>query len=157
MPVKLPNGAYVYDPNSPNGYLMAPISDLSNVAAAGKALRQEWKDDLKGTHVRAAIQALYGGLKGGVGHNGDFDYQRATLVSGSLQQLRQFRDVSNFDVGLLGQQAGLSLTEVLNLAGDYARENKTLNYKPNEPYGLDPRTMEWEVIGYDLGERLYGQ
>jgi hypothetical protein len=36
-------------------------------------------------------------------------HPRATFVSWNLQQLGQFRDVSNFNVGLFAQQAGLSL------------------------------------------------
>jgi hypothetical protein len=36
-------------------------------------------------------------------------------------QLPQYRDASNFNVGLFCQQAGLPLEEVLEAAGRYAR------------------------------------
>jgi len=35
-------------------------------------------------------------------------------------QLRQFRDVSNFNVGLYMQQAGFTLDETLSIAGGFA-------------------------------------
>ena len=39
--------------------------------------------------------------------------------------------VSNFNVGLLGQQAGLSLNELLTISGTYARVNSF--YDPGRP------------------------
>ena len=38
-PVKLPNGGTVQDSHSPNGLFMSPVSDLSDVAHAGKGLK----------------------------------------------------------------------------------------------------------------------
>ena len=40
--VKLPSGEYVGDPRSPTGYMMAPTSDLRDVAAAGAAIKKQW-------------------------------------------------------------------------------------------------------------------
>jgi hypothetical protein len=88
-------------------------------------------------------------LKKAVAHNGDFDYQRASF-GGPLQQLPQFRDVSNFNVGLLGQQAGLSQDELLTIVGGYARL-RSGNSKSDEPYGLDSRTRELTELGYEVG------
>ena len=39
VPVALPGGANIADPTSPTGLLMSPVSDLSDVAAAGYGLR----------------------------------------------------------------------------------------------------------------------
>lgn len=85
-------------------------------------------------------------LKQAVAQNGDFDYQRTTLGAGDLQQLPQFRDVSNFNVGLIGQQSGLSLDTLLQIVGNYANGNSS-NERPDQPYGLDPRTREQLVKG----------
>jgi hypothetical protein len=142
---------------------MSPTADLSNVAAAGKAIKKQAMEQLKpspgdegGGALGAAFIVLYSGLKQGVSQNGDFDYQRVSFLSGYLQQLPQFRDVSNFNVGLLGQQAGLSQDELLTAAGNYARSN-SLNYKPDQPYGLDRQTYELTVEGYQFGASgLYG-
>jgi RHS repeat-associated protein len=97
--VKLPNGKTVPDPHSPTGQMMSPTPDLRPVAAAGKAIRNEMdqiisSDNGTGGAGLAAMTYLAGALKTAVRQNGDFDYQRATLVPGSLQQLPQFRDVS---------------------------------------------------------------
>jgi RHS repeat-associated protein len=156
VPVKLPNGKTVPDRYSKTGLLMSPTADLSDVAAAGKAIKKQAMEQLKpspgdeGGGLGAAFMVLYSGLKQGVSHNGDFDYQRVTFVSGDLQQLPQFRDVSNFNVGLLGQQAGLSQDELLTIAGNYARTHAS-NYRPDQPYGLDPQTYELTVEGYQFG------
>lgn len=42
-----------------------------------------------------------------IGHGGEFDYQRGpgNSITG-FEQRRQFRNVSNVNVGLFGQQAG---------------------------------------------------
>jgi hypothetical protein len=66
-------------------------------------------------------------------------------------QLPQFRDVSNFNVGLYMQQANFPLPAILKIAGNYAKENSS-NYMPNEPYGLDPRTRKWIERGYEAGD-----
>ncbi len=103
----------------------------SEVAAAGrdsKLLEEPW-------NFRELVrQAL--------AHGGRFDYQRFWIPDNDAPgylQLRQFRDVSNFNVGLYMQQVGLhTLHEVLGIAGQYAKQHSS-NYMPNEPYGLDPR------------------
>ncbi len=158
VPVKLPNGKTVYDPYT-KGPLMSPTSDLSGVAAAGKSLKADVTQTLSGWDETGgtALSLLYFGLKKDLRQNGDFDYQRATFVAGDLQQLRQFWDVSNFNVGLLAQQAGLSLDEVLTIAGTYARLNSS-NYHPDQPYGLDKQTKDLTVLGFQTGvSGAYGQ
>jgi hypothetical protein len=154
VPVRSPDGKTVSDPHSATGVLMAPTSDLRNVAAAGKAIDKQMNevlsyDDGSGLSGLAALSYLAGALKEDLCQNGDFDYQRATLAKGTLQQLPQFRDVSNFNVGLLVQQAGLSLNEILTIAGSYARYNSS-NYRPDQPYGLDPQTRDLTELATKL-------
>jgi hypothetical protein len=52
----------------------------------------------------------------------------------------------------MGQQAGLSLDDVLSLAGLYAKHNSS-NYHPENPYGLDKRTKDLTEAGYAAGAR----
>jgi hypothetical protein len=158
IPVKLPNGATVPDRYAPGGQLMAPTADLSDVATAGKKIKKRFeallRDDPSGI---TAFTYLATALKETLHQNGDYDYQRASFVSGQLQQLPQFRDVSNFNVGLLGQQAGLSLNELLTIAGTYARFNSS-NYRADQPFGLDPQTRDLTILGFNSGASgLYGQ
>lgn len=152
VPVKLPNGKTVQDPYT-HQPLMSPTADLSDVAARGKQIKSDvmlvigYGQDL--TNITGAIQ-LRDGLKQAVAQNGDFDYQRTTLAAGDLQQLPQFRDVSNFNVGLIGQQSGLSLDTLLQIVGSYAKGNSS-NARPDQPYGLDPRTRDLTILGYQTG------
>ncbi|HWA69410.1 MAG TPA: hypothetical protein VG821_06215, partial [Rhizomicrobium sp.] len=63
----------------------------------------------------------------------------------------QFRDVSNFNVGLYMQQTGqFSEEDTLSLAGTFARYFSS-NYMPNQPHGLDPRTASLIKAGYNTG------
>jgi hypothetical protein len=50
----------------------------------------------------------------------------------------------------MAQQAGLSLNDVLTIAGEYAKRNSS-NYRPNEPYGLDPQIRTLTEQGYQVG------
>lgn len=115
----------------------------SEVAAAGrdsKLLEEPW-------NFRELVrQAL--------AHGGGFDYQRLWSPDDDAPgylQLRQFRDVSNFNVGLYMQQVGIFLWTTLTVAGEYAEKHSS-NYMPNEPYGLDPRVKRWIERGYEAGE-----
>ncbi|MBS0219451.1 MAG: hypothetical protein JSR91_01795 [Proteobacteria bacterium] len=86
-----------------------------------------------------------------------FDYQRRAYPFGKdgFTQLPQFRDVSNFNVGLISQQAGVPLWYTLMRAGEYARARSN-NYKPDQRYGLDPQTREFIELGYRVGaSRVY--
>ena len=85
--------------------------------------------------------SLYGYLHQG----GVFDYQREDGV-----YVADYRNVSNFNVGLLCQQSGLSLDETLRIAGGYASAFSN-NAKPGMPYSLDPKTAEYTRIGYEVG------
>jgi RHS repeat-associated protein len=164
--VKLPNGKKVPDPHSPTGYLMAPTADLSNVAAAGRKLRKDIAEALDvpaaagsegaGAAAVAALYVLYNGLKDNLSQGGEYDDQRIKLPGGGFQRLPNLRDAANFNVGLFAQQAGLSLDEILTIAGHYASGHSS-NYSPNEPYGLSPQTREMTELGYQTGESgVYG-
>ena len=152
--VILPNGERVRSEDSETGFLMSPVEDLREVAAAGweagrKAVGKALTDPLK---AKAYGRELVGK---DLGQGGPFDYQRLWSPDDDAPgyvQLRQFRDVSNFNVGLYMQRVGLfPLPEVLKIAGEYAKEHSS-NYMPGEPYGLDPRVKRWIERGYEVGE-----
>ena len=65
-------------------------------------------------------------------------------------RIPQFRHVSNVNVGLFCQQAGLTLDETLLAAGSYARLLSS-NAKPAEPHGLDPENTQFTTIGFNIG------
>lgn len=66
-------------------------------------------------------------------------------------RLRAYRrDASNFNVGLFSQQAGLTLDQTLQTAGDFAKHFSS-NYSPDQPYGLAPQTAEFIRAGYQAG------
>jgi len=72
------------------------------------------------------------------------------LLNWSNEQRPQFRNISNINVGLYGQQAGLSREELLTIAGTFAgAKSNNSNFK--EPYGLDPKTRQFIELGYQLG------
>jgi hypothetical protein len=93
-----------------------------------------------------------------VGTGGQFDEQRmgpqSDVLTGGFQQLPQFRDASNFNVGLFSQQAGLTLDQTLQTAGDFAKHFSS-NASPNSPYGLDSRTAEFIRVGYQAGATAF--
>jgi hypothetical protein len=150
VPVALPNGANIADPTSPTGLLMSPVSDLSDVAAAGYGLRSFMNiinnPDSDSDAVTGAVVGLAAGLCVDVCQGGLYDYQRP--------QQPQFRDVSNFNVGLVGQQAGMNLPTLLTVAGGFAQAFSS-NYTPNQPYGLAPQTYAWIVTGWTVGNLGY--
>jgi hypothetical protein len=149
--VQLPNGDLVPNAYSDSGYLMSPFSDLGDVAAAGRSAPERVKElmgyDL--LHVRSYIRKVIGDA---VSQGGTWDYQRRQYAFGKdgFTQLRQFRDVANFNVGLYCQQAGLPLDMVLDEAGKYAAKNSK-NAAPDQLHGLDPRTREQIELGYKIG------
>ena len=148
--VVLPNGLNVPSSEDPKTeFLMSPVGDLSAVAAAG------WE---AGRDIRVSLFEAIGTarklLRRDLAQGGRFDYQRLWSPDDDAPgylQLRQFRDVSNFNVGLYMQQAGIPLWATLLVAGEYAEEHSS-NYMPNEPYGLDPRVKRWIERGYEAGE-----
>lgn len=97
-----------------------------------------------------ATSYLMGALGTYLGHGGVFDYQRRGNMITGYTQLPQFRHVSNFNIGLFAQQAGLPLEDTLRIAGTFAKWFSS-NYKPHQPYGLDPENVEFIRKGFDAG------
>ncbi len=130
---------------------MAPVADLSPVATTGREVGETYKNLLNDPETASgALPYLAASMLINVGQGGRFDYQRRGNHITGFIQLPQYRDVSNFNVGLFCQQAGLSLDETLTAAGNFARI-LSLNAKPDRPYRLDPRTAEFIKVGYDAG------
>lgn len=98
-----------------------------------------------------ATERFYASVGIALGHGGKFDYQREGDMLSGYKQLRQFRDISNFNVGLYTQQAGMSLDEALRTAGGFA-QFRSDNKKPDQPYGLDDQTAEFIRLGFQAGE-----
>jgi hypothetical protein len=158
VPVVLPNGRNVRDPYVGTGVLMSPSADLSAVAAAGHRVGVEYQNMLSSSLDSPRAETfLAAQLFRYLAQGGAFDYQRSGnqlvgLATGgrTFTRLRQFRNVSNFNVGLFSQQAGLSLERTLRTAGEYAARFSG-NYRPEEPYGLHPRTAEFIRVGFQVG------
>jgi hypothetical protein len=128
---------------------MAPVANLSAVAAAGRQSKETLRA-LGGNPIGVyAYLAATLGLN--VGQGGTFDYQRRGNRITGYTQLPQFQKVSNLNVGLFAQQAGLTLEQTLNIAGQFAFWSSR-NAKPGEPYGLDPTQLEFITHGYKLGQ-----
>jgi hypothetical protein len=139
--VTLPNGDGIRDPKSPTGYVMAPFNDLKSVAEAGKRAQLDFALSPVAT------------LRHYLGQGGMFDYQRRRYAFGKEEftQLRQFRNISNVNVGLFCRKLGLPLWVTLTLAGEYASRNSS-NAKSDEPYGLDAQTREYIEKGWNIGD-----
>ena len=126
---------------------MAPTADLSAVAAAGRRTGFMHRAMLINPLTAGAAPAwMVAKLRANVSHGGTFDYQRR-----GDQFFGQFTPVSNVNVGLFAQQAGLSLEETLAIAGLYARRYSN-NAKPGEPYGLNPNQLKYTMAGFKIGQ-----
>ncbi len=152
VPVILPNGSMIPDDKSPTGKLMAPTNDLRPVALAGKKIGSRYKAELESRDAATgAFLDLSISLGLALGHAGRFDYQREGNIFQGYVQHRQFRNVSNFNIGLLCQQAGLSLDDTLWFTGTFARARSS-NYRSDEPYGVDPQDRIFIERGFEAGE-----
>jgi len=152
VPVVLPNGQTVPDQFSPTGNLMSPVADPSEVIVTGHVIGDTYSSLLSNPEASGgAIAYLGSAILGAVGQGGTYDYQRKGNRITGFTQYPQYRDVSNFNVGLLTQAAGLTLDETLSYAGDLAYWESS-NYSPNQPYGLNPRTAAFITLGYTYGQ-----
>jgi hypothetical protein len=153
--VVLPDGSTIADTDpksSPTGYVMSPKMDLHDVAAQGRQIGEAYRSMRANPATSgSALPYLYTALALNVGQGGTYDHQRRGNMITGYTQLRQFRPIANVNVGLLGQQAGLTLEETLDIAGTYARWRSS-NADPNSPYGLDPRTLHYIKRGYEIGQ-----
>ena len=149
--VHLPDGTTIPDENSPTGYVMAPDTDLAKVAAAGRIAGERFASALSDPNLAAfALPVLAGSLGALVGQGGIYDYQRRGNRITGYTQLLHFRNISNVNVGLAGQQAGLSLDKLLEISGQFARIFSS-NFDPKEPYGLPAQNRRYIEIGYEIG------
>lgn len=149
--VYLPDGTTIPDENSPTGYVMAPDTDLAKVAAAGRIAGERFASALSDPNLAPfAIPVLAGSLGALVGQGGIYDYQRRGNRVTGYTQLRHFRNISNVNVGLAGQQAGLSLDKLLKISGEFARLASS-NFDPKQPYGLPEQNRRYIEIGYEIG------
>jgi hypothetical protein len=145
--VVLPDGSTIADETSSTGKVMSPTADLSAVAAAGRRTGFMHRAMLINPLTAGAAPAwMVANLRANVSHGGTFDYQRR-----GDQFLGQFTPVSNVNVGLFAQQAGLSLDEALAIAGLYARQYSG-NAKPGEPHGLHPNQLKYITAGFKIGQ-----
>jgi hypothetical protein len=150
--VLLPDGSPIPDPTQDGAYVRSPMPDLSLVAAAGRQTGDTYRllsadpDTLAGAELYKASR-----LGVHLAHGGTFDYQREGNSLTGFTQYPQFRSVSNVNVGLYCQQAGMTLDETLATAGQFAGLRSS-NAKPNQPYGLDAKTAAWIKKGFEIGQ-----
>lgn len=154
-PVVLPNRQKIPtgdDPSKPQ-YLMSPTADLAPVAAAGRGVGstcrtlQDSPDPQTGG---GAFSYLGTNLQIYLGHGGNFDYQRQGHFLTGFVFFIEFVSVSNFNVGLFCQQAGLTLDETLQIAGTLAAI-MSRNGNPGNPYSLADLQYKYMVLGYQTG------
>ena len=154
IPVVLPDGSYIPDRYSRTGHLMAPLPDLNPVATAGREAGVIYRKIMSGgdpVRVGLAQDYMIATLGVHLGHAGLFDYQREGSIFTRYQQHPQWRNVSNVNVGLFCQQAGLSLAGTLAISGAFALPFSA-NRDLNAPYFLDHQTAEFIKLGHELGE-----
>jgi len=166
----LPDGSRIADRDprslSPSGNVMTPKLNLHEVAAAGRRDGAAMRRQAAGSRgeVPTALPGLELNAFNNVGTGGEFDYQRRHQgnqildlvgdkigISSLYEQRRQFLPISNMNVGLYSQQSGLSLEQTLARAGLFALLFSG-NYKPDQPYGLDPRTAHFIQEGHKIGQ-----
>jgi hypothetical protein len=130
---------------------MSPKADLHDVAAKGRGIGEIYRGMLANPATSAgALLYLYAALGLNAGQGGTYDHQRRGNMITGYTQLPQFRPIANVNVGLLGQQAGLTLEETLDIAGTYARLRSS-NADASGLYGLDRRTLHYITRGYEIG------
>ncbi len=126
-------------------------ADFTKVAQAGRTQGELYGLMLGSPYnADAALPTLLIGVGKNLGHAGTFDYQREGSYFGGYIQHREFRDISNVNVGLFMQQAGFSLKETLEISGAFAGALSS-NVRPAQPYSLDPRTREFIELGFKMG------
>ena len=155
--LRLPDGSLVPDADSPTGSLMSPSADLSSVASAGRLTGENYARLLRNPNsASGAFNYLAGSLGSHLGHGGSLDYQREGNFLTGYTHRPQFAHISNFNVGLFAQQAGLTLDEAHRFAGGYARLFSN-NADPSKPYGLNKDQYDFIEAGYKAGASgLYG-
>ncbi len=150
--VVLPDGSKIAHAESPTGFVMSPKADLHDVAAQGRRIGEVYRSILANPFTSpSAYLYLFSALGLNVGQGGTYDHQRRGNMITGYTQLRRFRPIANVNVGLLAQQAGLTLDQTLDIAGTYARWRSS-NADPNAPHGLDPETLHYIKRGHEIGQ-----
>jgi len=151
--VVLPNGLTIPSVDSPTtGQVMSPVADLTPVAAAGHQAGLGYRAMLDNPQTAPlALNYLATALGASLGHGGTFDYQRRGNTITGYTHLPQFREVSNINVGIFAQQAGLTLDETLKLAEIYAWRRSN-NYHHGQPNGLDDKTAQFIRSGFNIAQ-----
>ncbi len=154
--VRLPDGTAIPDKNSPTGYVMSPNTDLARVAADGRRIGEQYASMRSNSDPTADLKLMIS-LGALVGHAGAYDYQRKGSLFTGYTQLRHFRNISNINVGLIGQQAGLALHELLTISGTFA-DWLSSNSDPADEYKLSAQTRFYIEEGYRIGSSgVYGR
>ena len=154
--VRLPDGTAIPDKNSPTGYVMSPNTDLARVAADGRRIGEQYASMRSNSDPTADLKLMIS-LGALVGHAGAYDYQRKGSLFTGYTQLRHFRNISTINVGLIGQQAGLTLRELLTISGTFA-DWLSSNSDPADEYKLSAQTRFYIEEGYRIGSSgVYGR
>lgn len=131
---------------------MSPVANLSAVVVTGHFIGSTYLAMLNNPEYSGgAFLYLTSALNAAVGQGGTYDYQRKGNRIAGYTQFPQYRDVSNFNVGLLTQAVGLTLDETLSIAGTLAYFESS-NYNPNNPYGLSLQTAAFIRLGFSYGQ-----
>jgi len=135
---------------------MSPTDDLRPVAEEGRKTGEIFRELLKSQEApSAAYEYLTMRLFFNLAQGGHFDYQRTGHgpISGLLLGfvfLGQFRPVSNFNIGLFCQQAGLSLDQTLRVSGVYATLFAS-NADRTKPYSIPDDNRRLITAGFNIG------
>jgi hypothetical protein len=154
VPVLMANGDPVPDTYSVTKMLMSPTSDVGPVVTAGRLFGLAVGEAF-GRSPIFGVEAFVLGLGAYFVHGGIFDYQRRGFP-GFTTFYPEFRDVSNFNIGVFAQQAGISETTISRIAGAFAVVRGATNA---QRIGWDPQnwmpTQNRRMIhlGYSLGAR----
>jgi hypothetical protein len=111
------------------------------VADAGTKTGEHYTE-LQAVNPTVADAYMLASLNHNVGHGGTFDYQR----SGDTY-IKDFRDVSNFNVGLFAHKAGLSLDQTLKLTSIFAKVKSNFGSAPLG-HGVPRQTEEFIRMGW---------
>jgi hypothetical protein len=119
-PLLTATGATIPDKYSSTGLLMSPTGDISSVVRAGQTFGLSVETSLARANVIGAAAGFVAGLGASLGTYGFFDYQRKGFPGSTPMYYSQYRDLSNFSIGVFGQQAGMSETAIARIAGLFA-------------------------------------
>ena len=149
--VVLPDGSTVADPSSATGKLMSPVTDLTAVAAAGRAAGMTFRAMLDSPETAAGAFPYLGTMLGvNLGHAGTFDYQRrGNMIAGYTQPNTPMSRISMW-VCLPNRRACHSGNSGGSLANSPAISRATL--KRMSPYCLHPEQLQYITMGYKTGQ-----